>query len=66
MAECQSSTVVGDYPPVISTGTFIMVIRMMALMCSRCPELAVELIKQNIAETISYLLMEALIKPVKK
>lgn len=44
-------------PPVISTGTFIMVIRMMALMCSRCPELAVELIKQNIAETISYLLM---------
>ncbi|XP_070537941.1 E3 ubiquitin-protein ligase TRIP12-like isoform X2 [Ptychodera flava] len=46
-------------PPVISTGTFIMVIRMLSLMCSNCPDLAVQLLKQNIAETVGYLLMGA-------
>lgn len=44
-------------PPIISTGTFIMVIRMLSVMCSSCPELAVKLLKQNIAETLCYLLM---------
>ncbi|XP_038050611.1 E3 ubiquitin-protein ligase TRIP12-like isoform X2 [Patiria miniata] len=44
-------------PPIVSTGTFIMVIRMLSLMCSSCPGIAVQLLKQNIAETISYLLM---------
>lgn len=34
-------------PPVISTGTFIMVIRMLSVMCSNCPELAVWLLKQS-------------------
>ena len=32
-------------PPVISTGTFVTVIRMMATMCSTCPHLAVDLLK---------------------
>ncbi|XP_071797988.1 E3 ubiquitin-protein ligase TRIP12-like isoform X1 [Asterias amurensis] len=44
-------------PPIISTGTFIMVIRMLSLMCSSCPQIAVQLLKQNIADTIGYLLM---------
>ncbi|XP_006820136.1 E3 ubiquitin-protein ligase TRIP12-like [Saccoglossus kowalevskii] len=44
-------------PPVINTGTFIMVIRMLSLMCSNCPHLAVHLLKQNIADAVGYLLM---------
>lgn len=44
-------------PPVISTSTFIMVIRMLSTMCANCPELAVRLLRQNIAETLSYLLI---------
>jgi len=34
-------------PPVISTGTFVMVIRMLAIMCASCPDLAVVLLKQS-------------------
>ncbi|KAJ8310279.1 hypothetical protein KUTeg_012144 [Tegillarca granosa] len=44
-------------PPVISTGTFVMVIRMLAIMCASCPDLAVILLKQKIAETLCYLLV---------
>ncbi|KAI8498816.1 Ubiquitin-protein ligase [Branchiostoma belcheri] len=44
-------------PPIISTGTFIMVIRMLSLMCASCPELAVQLLKQNITDTLRYLLV---------
>ncbi|KAK3095400.1 hypothetical protein FSP39_014206 [Pinctada imbricata] len=44
-------------PPVISTGTFVMVIRMLAIMCSSCPDLAVILLKQKIADTLCYLLV---------
>ncbi|XP_033112984.1 E3 ubiquitin-protein ligase TRIP12-like isoform X2 [Anneissia japonica] len=44
-------------PPIISTNTFIMVVRMLSVMCASCPELAVQLLKQNIADTISYLLI---------
>lgn len=44
-------------PPIISSGTFVTVIRMLAVMCASCPELAVQLLKQNIAETLRYLLM---------
>ncbi|XP_064639626.1 E3 ubiquitin-protein ligase TRIP12-like isoform X2 [Lineus longissimus] len=44
-------------PPVISTGTFVMVIRMLAVMCASCPDLAVVLLKQNIADTLCYLLV---------
>lgn len=43
-------------PPVLNSGTFIMVIRMLSLMCSNCPELAVQLLKNNIAHTLCYLL----------
>uniref|UniRef100_A0A7N6B150 E3 ubiquitin-protein ligase n=1 Tax=Anabas testudineus TaxID=64144 RepID=A0A7N6B150_ANATE len=43
-------------PPVLSSGMFIMVVRMFSLMCSNCPCLAVQLMKQNIAETLRFLL----------
>uniref|UniRef100_A0A0A9XLJ3 E3 ubiquitin-protein ligase n=3 Tax=Lygus hesperus TaxID=30085 RepID=A0A0A9XLJ3_LYGHE len=43
-------------PPLINTGTFITVVRMLTTMCSSCPELALTLLKNNIAETLCYLL----------
>ncbi|XP_025829823.1 E3 ubiquitin-protein ligase TRIP12 isoform X2 [Agrilus planipennis] len=43
-------------PPIISTPTFITVLRMMSIMCASCPDLALTLLKQNIAETLLYLL----------
>ena len=44
-----------ESPPVISTSTFISVLRMLTIMCSACPELALTLLKQNIADTLCYL-----------
>ncbi|GFW84310.1 e3 ubiquitin-protein ligase TRIP12 [Trichonephila clavipes] len=44
-------------PPLVSSGTFVTVIRMLAVLCASCPELAVLLLKQNISETLRYLLM---------
>ncbi|RZF46922.1 hypothetical protein LSTR_LSTR013234 [Laodelphax striatellus] len=43
-------------PPLISTGTFITVLRMLSVMCANCPDLSMALLKQNISETLSYLL----------
>lgn len=40
----------------MSTSTFIMVLRMMSTLCTNCPELSQTLLKNNIAETLSYLL----------
>lgn len=34
-------------PPVSSSGTFVMVIRMLVIMCASCPDLAVVLLKQS-------------------
>ncbi|KAI4815757.1 hypothetical protein KUCAC02_005884, partial [Chaenocephalus aceratus] len=47
-------------PPVLSSGMFIMVVRMFSLMCSNCPCLAVQLMKQNIAETLRFLFPQEL------
>ncbi|XP_054714479.1 E3 ubiquitin-protein ligase TRIP12-like [Uloborus diversus] len=44
------------FPTVISTQTFTSIIRMLALMCASCSELAVLLLKHNISNTICYLL----------
>jgi E3 ubiquitin-protein ligase TRIP12 len=44
-------------PPIITTNTFTMVIRMLHMMCSHCPPLAVQLLKQNMADTVRYLLV---------
>ncbi|XP_033894829.2 E3 ubiquitin-protein ligase TRIP12 isoform X1 [Acipenser ruthenus] len=46
-------------PPILSSGMFIMVVRMFSLMCSNCPSLAVQLMQQNIAETLRFLLCGA-------
>ncbi|XP_024080422.1 E3 ubiquitin-protein ligase TRIP12 isoform X4 [Cimex lectularius] len=43
-------------PPLINTGTFITVVRMLTTMCANCPELSLTLLKNNIAETLCYLL----------
>ncbi|XP_013418116.1 E3 ubiquitin-protein ligase TRIP12 isoform X2 [Lingula anatina] len=44
-------------PPVVNTGTFVTVLRMLAVMCASCPDLAVVLLKSNIADTLCYLLV---------
>lgn len=44
-------------PPIISSGTFVMVIRMLAVMCANCPVIAVQLVKINVVETLRYLLI---------
>jgi len=44
-------------PPIISTNTFVMIIRMLAVMCTNCPAIAVQLLQQNISDTIRYLLI---------
>jgi len=43
-------------PPIISSSTFTTVIRMFVVMCTNCPELAVCLLRQNVADTLVYLL----------
>ncbi|XP_055903063.1 E3 ubiquitin-protein ligase TRIP12 isoform X3 [Eupeodes corollae] len=43
-------------PSILNTGTFTSVIRMLCLICSRCPNLAIVLLKNDIASTILYLL----------
>ncbi|XP_070173831.1 E3 ubiquitin-protein ligase TRIP12-like isoform X3 [Littorina saxatilis] len=44
-------------PSVISSGVFVNVVRMLAMMCASCPDLAVLLLKQKIAETLCFLLI---------
>lgn len=44
-------------PPIISTNVFVMVVRMLVIMCASCPDLAVVLLKQNIADTLCFLLV---------
>lgn len=39
-------------PSVISTSTFVMVIRMLSIMCASCPDLAVVLLKQSRSATV--------------
>lgn len=43
-------------PSVISSSTFTMVIRMFVVMCNNCTELAVCLLRQNVSDTLVYLL----------
>nr|CAB3267252.1 E3 ubiquitin-protein ligase TRIP12 [Phallusia mammillata] len=43
-------------PPLIGSSTFVMVIRTMCMLCSSCPDLATQLVRHNIAETLRYLL----------
>ncbi|KAF6033617.1 hypothetical protein EB796_008077 [Bugula neritina] len=43
-------------PSVISSSIFTMVIRMFAVMCANCPDLAVCLLRQDVSNTLVYLL----------
>lgn len=43
-------------PPLLSSGTFVMIIRTMTTMCSNVRTLAIKLVKDNIADTLKYLL----------
>lgn len=44
-------------PSILSTQTFTTIMRMLALICASCPELAILLLNLNIAETLCYLLI---------
>lgn len=49
-------------PPLISTGVFVMVIRMLAIMCASCPDLAVLLLKQSESIFLSFIIMRTFFK----
>ena len=40
-------------PPIINTGTFVMVIRLLAVLCANCPSIAVKLLKQSKFNVVS-------------
>ncbi|XP_043199184.1 E3 ubiquitin-protein ligase TRIP12-like isoform X2 [Amphibalanus amphitrite] len=44
-------------PAVISSSTFCEVTKMLRVLCSYCPDIAVQLLSENIAETLCYLLV---------
>lgn len=43
-------------PAILNTGTFTAVVRMLSLMCGNCPDLAISLLRNDIAATLLYLL----------
>jgi E3 ubiquitin-protein ligase TRIP12 len=43
-------------PPVLNSLTFTNVVRMLSVMCANCPDLAITLLKNDIASTLLYLL----------
>lgn len=54
LKNCQQLLVVT--PAVLNTVTFVNVIRMLSVMCANCPDLAITLLKNDIASTLLYLL----------
>lgn len=54
LKNCQQLLVVT--PPILNSGTFTGVVRMLAVMCGNCPDLAITLLKNDIASTLLYLL----------
>lgn len=54
LKNCQQLLVVT--PPILSSGTFTNVVRMLSIMCANCPDLALRLLKNDIAATLLYLL----------
>lgn len=54
LKNCQQLLVVT--PPVLNTVTFTNVVRMLSVMCANCPDLAITLLKNDIASTLLYLL----------
>ena len=43
-------------PSLLSSSSLILVLRQMAILCSNCPTLAVELLHSNVADTLVQLL----------
>nr|XP_013111631.1 unnamed protein product [Stomoxys calcitrans] len=54
LKNCQQLLVVT--PALLNSGTFTAVVRMLSLMCGNCPDLAISLLKSDIASTLLYLL----------
>ncbi|XP_051863876.1 E3 ubiquitin-protein ligase TRIP12 isoform X5 [Drosophila albomicans] len=54
LKNCQQLLVVT--PAILNTGTFTNVVRMLSLMCAACPDLAISLLRNDIAATLLYLL----------
>uniref|UniRef100_A0A1A9UR52 E3 ubiquitin-protein ligase n=1 Tax=Glossina austeni TaxID=7395 RepID=A0A1A9UR52_GLOAU len=54
LKNCQQLLVVT--PALLNSGTFTAVVRMLSLMCANCPDLAISLLKSDIAATLLYLL----------
>lgn len=57
LKNCQQLLVVT--PSVLNSGTFTNVVRMLSVMCANCPDLAITLLKNDIASTLLYLLTGA-------
>lgn len=57
LKNCQQLLVIT--PTLLNTGTFSNIVRMLAVMCGSCPDLAVILLRNNIAATILYLLADS-------
>ena len=54
LKNCQQLLIVT--PSVLNSGTFTNVVRMLSVMCANCPDLAITLLKNDIASTLLYLL----------
>lgn len=60
LKNCQQLLVVA--PPVLNSVTFTNVVRMLSVMCANCPDLAITLLKNDIASTLLYLLTNSTIR----
>jgi E3 ubiquitin-protein ligase TRIP12 len=60
LKNCQQLLVVT--PPVLNSVTFTNVVRMLSVMCANCPDLAITLLKNDIASTLLYLLTNSAIR----
>lgn len=60
LKNCQQLLVVT--PPVLNSVTFTNVVRMLSVMCANCPDLAITLLKNDIASTLLYLLTNSTIR----
>lgn len=54
LKNCQQLLVIT--PSMLNSGTFTAVVRMLSLMCANCPDLAILLLRSDIASTLLYLL----------
>lgn len=60
LKNCQQLLVIT--PPVLNSVTFTNVVRMLSVMCANCPDLAITLLKNDIASTLLYLLTNSVVR----